>query len=47
MYLNYTFNLSINEIKLQKEDQTAQPAVLFSGNVPQKIKAESEREKLD
>ncbi|MGB0560198.1 MAG: hypothetical protein ACPGVO_00130, partial [Spirulinaceae cyanobacterium] len=50
--LNYTFgertlNLSINEIKLQKEDQSAQHAVLFSGNVPQKINAESEGEKLD
>ncbi|NEO88604.1 MAG: hypothetical protein F6J87_30890 [Spirulina sp. SIO3F2] len=50
--LNYTFdgrtlNLSINEIKLQKEDQTAQHAVLFSGNVPQKISAKSEGEKLE
>ncbi|MEM8640612.1 MAG: hypothetical protein AAGG51_17610 [Cyanobacteria bacterium P01_G01_bin.54] len=50
--LNYTFdnkalNLSINEIKLQKEDESAQYAVLFSGNVPQKIKAESEGEKLE
>jgi hypothetical protein len=40
------FNLTISEVKLQRDEEAPQMAVLFSGNFPNSLEGESNAEKL-
>ncbi|MEM9541182.1 MAG: hypothetical protein AAGA60_16970 [Cyanobacteria bacterium P01_E01_bin.42] len=41
------FNLTISEVKLQRDEEAPQMAVLFSGNFPNPLEGESNTEKLE
>ena len=43
----HKFNLTINEVKLQRNEEDPQMAVLFSGNFPHPLESESSAEKLE
>ncbi|MEA5471936.1 hypothetical protein [Spirulina sp. 06S082] len=44
---NRKFNLTLSEVKLQRDEEDPQMAVLFSGNFPNPLEGESNGEKLE